>query len=194
MNERASAALADAGARAAAANPLAPVLAWFYRITTALAAVCFVAVVVLVLYQLGGEVFPYVPRSADEFAGYCMGASAFLALPDALRSGDHIRVTLITGRLPRQARRTTEWVALAISLALTAWMTWFMVRMAWVSWSSHEVSSGLIELPMWLPQGALAWGSVAFLVAMIELAVDLARGLTQIPGGGDTEEFFHADR
>ena len=58
----------------------------FFRITTALGAVCFVAVAVLVAYQLGGEVFPYVPRSADEFAGYCMGASAFLGLADALRA------------------------------------------------------------------------------------------------------------
>jgi hypothetical protein len=59
----------------------------------------------LVLYQLGGQLFPYVPRSADEFAGYCMGASAFLGLADALRSGDHIRVTLVADRLAPRARR-----------------------------------------------------------------------------------------
>ena len=60
-------------------------LAWYHGITRAASAACFVAVALFILYQLGGQVFPYVPRSADEFAGYCMGAAAFLGLADALR-------------------------------------------------------------------------------------------------------------
>lgn len=164
----------------------------FYALTTLLAACCFVAVALLVLYQLGGQLFPYVPRSADEFAGYCMGASAFLGLADALRSGDHIRVTLVADRLAPRARRVLEWLALGIGSALALWIAWYMLRMAWDSWVMNELSSGLIALPMWLPQGAMAWGAVAFALALLELFPLMAAG-GAMPGPGDTEE-FSADR
>lgn len=168
------------------------VLDWYFRATNALAATCFVAVAVLVLYQLGGQVFPYVPRSADEFAGYCMGASAFLGLADALRSGDHIRVTLVTERFPPRGRRFLDWVALATGLGLAVWIAWYTARLAIVSWQLDDVSSGLIALPMWVPQGGMAWGAIAFVVAMLELAMKM-RGGAPLPGGGDMQE-FNADR
>ena len=171
---------------------MANILDSFFRVTTVLAGICFVAVATLVLYQLGGQVWAYVPRSADEFAGYCMGASAFLGLADALHSGDHIRVTLVADRLPADARRAMEWIAIAIGLMMSAWMAWYIVRMAWFSWSQNELSSGLIALPMWIPQGAMAWGAVAFFVAMLELAGKMLGGAT-IPSGGDAKE-FSADR
>lgn len=171
---------------------MAAVLDWYFRLTVTLAGLCFVAVAGLVAYQLGGQALPYVPRSADEFAGYCMGASAFLGLADALRSGEHIRVTLVSSRLAPRARRAAEWLALAIGLALSAWIAWYMVRMAWVSWSLDDRSSGLIALPMWIPQGAMAWGAVAFVVAMLEQAVKMRSGAS-LSGSGETGE-FSADR
>ena len=171
---------------------MAAALDWYFRVTVALAALCFVAVAALVAYQLGGQVLPYVPRSADEFAGYCMGASAFLGLADALRAGEHIRVTLISSRLASGARRASEWLALTIGLALSAWMAWYMVRMTLVSWSLDDRSSGLIALPMWIPQGAMAWGAVAFVVAMLELAAKMHAG-APLSASGDAEG-FSADR
>ena len=141
-------------------------LAWYHGITRAAAAACFVAVALFILYQLGGQLFPYVPRSADEFAGYCMGAAAFLGLADALRSGDHIRVTLLGARLSAAGRRALDWIALALGGGLAAWVAWYITRLAWDSWVMDERSSGLIALPMWIPQAAMAWGAIAFVVAM----------------------------
>jgi TRAP-type C4-dicarboxylate transport system permease small subunit len=51
-----------------------------YGACAALGGVLFVGVAGFILYQLGSQVFDYIPRSADEFAGYCMAGSAFLAL------------------------------------------------------------------------------------------------------------------
>lgn len=162
-------------------------LAWYHGITRAAAAACFVAVALFILYQLGGQIFPYVPRSADEFAGYCMGAAAFLGLADALRSGDHIRVTLLGDRLPASGRRALDWLALALGGGLAAWVAWYITRLAWDSWVMDERSSGLIALPMWIPQAAMAWGAIAFVVAIVELALRMRAG-ERMPGGGDAEE------
>jgi TRAP-type C4-dicarboxylate transport system permease small subunit len=85
-----------------------------------------------------------------------------------------------------------EWLALGIGSALALWIAWYMLRMAWDSWVMNELSSGLIALPMWLPQGAMAWGAVAFALALLELFPLLAAG-ADLPGPGDAEE-FSADR
>lgn len=166
---------------------MAKLLAWYHGITRAAAAACFVAVALFILYQLGGQVFPYVPRSADEFAGYCMGAAAFLGLADALRSGDHIRVTLLGDRLSASGRRALDWLALAVGGGLAAWVAWYITRLAWDSFSMDERSSGLIALPMWIPQAAMAWGAIAFVVAIIELGLRMRAG-EPMPGGGEAEE------
>jgi TRAP-type C4-dicarboxylate transport system permease small subunit len=162
-------------------------LAWYHGLTRAAAAACFVAVALFILYQLGGQIFPYVPRSADEFAGYCMGAAAFLGLADALRSGDHIRVTLLGDRLSARGRRALDAFALALGGGLAAWVAWYITRLAWDSWTMDERSSGLIALPMWIPQAAMAWGAIAFVVAIVELGARMRAG-EPMPGGGDAEE------
>lgn len=165
----------------------------FFGLTTAVAAVLFVSIALLVLYQLGGQALPYVPRSADEFAGYCMGASAFLALADTFRSGEHVRVTLLSDRVGTAARRRLAWVSIIVSIGLAGWMSWYFVRQAWVSWSFNELSSGLIALPMWLPQGAMAWGALAFVVALLEAAVRLGAG-TPLPGSSDAPPTVRPER
>lgn len=171
---------------------MAVLLDGFFRLTTAAAAVLFVAIVALVLYQLGGQALPYVPRSADEFAGYCMGASAFLALADTFRSGEHIRVTLLTDRLGPSAVRLFAWIAILVSIGLAGWMAWYFVKQAWVSWAFNELSSGLIALPMWLPQGAMAWGAIAFVIALIEAAARLLAGIA-LPGTGEAPSLIGED-
>src|SRR3546814_12850629 len=88
-----------------------------------LAALFPVGICVLVLAQVVGRLMGVAVPSADEFAGYCMSASAFLALGYALRHNGHIRVTLLLDRLPAGKRRPFEVVCVAAGLALSAYHT-----------------------------------------------------------------------
>jgi TRAP-type C4-dicarboxylate transport system permease small subunit len=135
-----------------------------------LGAGCFVGVEIMVLYQLGGQFLPYIPRSADEFAGYLMGMSAFLALAYTLVADEHIRVTLVIHRVGPAARRLLERVAITLGMALAAYLAWHVSKLAWQSWQLDERSSGLIALPMWLPQAAMAFGAITFFLAVAERA------------------------
>lgn len=163
-----------------------------YRGTAALGAVCFVGVLALILYQLGGQAFPYTPRDADEFAGYCMGASAFLALADALRSGNHIQVRLVVDLFSPGPRRLVAWLTWAASTGLAAWVAWYFTRMTWISIELNEKSSGLIALPMWIPQAAMSWGAIVFVIAFLDAGITALarreapdRGLMSQGGHGD---------
>jgi len=135
-----------------------------------LGAVCFVGVEVMILYQLGGQFLPYIPRSADEFAGYFMGTSAFLALAYTFVAGEHIRVTVLIERVKPASRRVLERVAVTLATAMAAYLAYYIVKLAWQSWQFDERSSGLIALPMWIPQAAMAYGAVTFLLAVMDRA------------------------
>jgi len=159
----------------------------------ALAAVCFVGIELLILYQLGGQFLPYIPRSADEFAGYCMGASAFLALAHTFMADEHIRVTLVLDRVGARTRRVFERLAMTIAALLAGYLAWHVSKLAWQSWQFDERSSGLIALPMWVPQAAMAFGAVAFFLAVSERAWRVWRGEAVVTTM-QTGEVIRADR
>lgn len=147
-----------------------------YRTSAIAGALAFVGIEVLILYQLGGQFFDYIPRSADEFAGYCMAASAFLALAYTFNSNEHIRVTLISDRLAPGRRRLLDLCTVTCTVALTGFLAWYITGMAWQTWQIEERSAGLIALPLWIPQAAMALGAVVFLVAVVERAMRVWRG------------------
>ena len=163
-----------------------------YGASAALGGLLFVGVAGFILYQLGSEVFDYIPRSADEFAGYCMAGSAFLALAYTFDANEHIRVTLIAHRLRGAARRSLDIFAMLVSAGLTAYLAWYMVKMALISWQLHETTQGLIALPLWIPQSAMALGAAVFFIAVAE------KTLRVIAGEGidstETEGVARADR
>lgn len=140
-------------------------------IAASLGAVCFVGVEVMILYQLGGQFLPYIPRSADEFAGYLMGTSAFLALAHTFMAGEHIRVTLLVDRVGAATRSVLERCAVVLAAAMAAYLAYYMTKLAWQSWQFDERSSGLIALPMWVPQSAMALGAIVFFLAVVDRAV-----------------------
>lgn len=158
-----------------------------------LGAVCFVGVEVMILYQLGGQFAPYIPRSADEFAGYFMAASAFLALAYTFASDEHIRVTLVLERVAPSVRKVLERIAVTIAAGLAVYLAWHFCKLAWQSWQFDERSSGLIALPMWIPQAAMAFGAVAFCAAVAERAWRVWGGEAVESQAGD-KETIRADR
>ena len=169
------------------------VLDVLYLTSAVLGVICFVGVLAWILYQLGGQFFPYIPRSADEFAGYCMAASAFLALAHTFNANEHIRVTLVVDRLHHRLRHRVACLAILLALLLSAYLAWHMAKLAWLSLQLDERSSGLIALPLWIPQCAMAFGSWVFVIAVLERAISVWDG-GSIESVTAQEEVIRADR
>lgn len=171
-----------------------------YDLSAALAGLFLIALLGFVLYSVGpgvggwlqdilcgpaslfggalcvGNPFSYVAGSADEFAGYCMAASAFLALAATFGRGEHIRVTLVLERFSGTTRRLLELWCLGLGTLLSGYLAWFMVKNCLVSWRYGDMSTGLVATPLWIPQVGLAIGGVIFFVAILEKLVIVARG------------------
>lgn len=140
-----------------------------------------VVIIAQIIARLIGQQVP----AADDFAAWAMAASAFLALPYAMRHGDHIRVTLILQRLPAGLQRGTETLATALGFALAAWAAWHAAVFVHDSWQYDEVAQGLLRVPLWVPQLCMPVG-LALLALM--LGDRLWRCLAGLPLGDEAAD------
>ncbi len=142
-----------------------------------LAALFLAGICVLVLAQIIGRLMGVAVPSADEFAGYCLSASSFLALGYALRKNHHIRVTLLIDRLPRAYRRTAEGLCVAGGLAVSLFITVNTAEMVYYSVTFGDLTQGLVPIPLWIPQSGMMIGVSVLTLAFVVDAARMLRGL-----------------
>lgn len=150
------------------------VLDALYDGAAGLAALAMVALLVFVLLSVLGRQLGFNIPGVDAYAGYTMAAAGFLALAHTLKKGEHIRVTLLLSALKGGARRGLEIWALAAATALALLSAWYSCRLSWQSYQFHDISTSSDATPLWIPQLAMAAGTVVLAVAFIdELVLEL---------------------
>jgi TRAP-type C4-dicarboxylate transport system permease small subunit len=160
-----------------------------YAASLWLSALCLLAIAGLVGLQVVGRLLDAILKAAGsvqtgfvilslaEIAGYLLVAASFLALSATLKSGVHIRVTLVLNTLPAATRRVVEAGALAFAAAATAYATWHLGSFAYTSFLYNELSPGLIPVPLAYPQTAMAFGAAVLAIAFVdELVITLRQG------------------
>jgi len=147
-----------------------------YDGAAALAAVCMVGLLVMVLLSVLGRQLDFNLQGSDAYAGYLMAASGFLALAHTLKRGEHIRVTVLLGALKGARRRGLELWSLAAGSALALLFAGYSVRLSWQSYRLHDISTGNDATPLWLPQLAMAFGTSILAIALIDELVLELRG------------------
>jgi TRAP-type C4-dicarboxylate transport system permease small subunit len=139
-----------------------------YDAAGALAAVFMVGTLAMVLIGIGSRLTGWFVPGTDAYAGYCMAAAGFLALAHTFRRGEHIRVTLLLERAGVKLRRGLELWSLAAGTALASAFAFFSARLAWQSWDFHDISTGNDATPLWMPQLAMAAGSLVLAIAFVD--------------------------
>ncbi|MFM2119078.1 MAG: hypothetical protein RL722_546 [Pseudomonadota bacterium] len=147
-----------------------------YDGAAALAALCMVGLLVMVLLSVISRQLHFHVPGTDAYAGYLMAASGFLALAHTLKQGEHIRVTLLVGRLKGRAHHRLEVWALSAASALAGLAAWYAVRLVWQSRAFNDISTGNDATPLWIPQLSMAVGSVILAVALVDELVLELRG------------------
>jgi len=164
----------------------------------AMAALCLIAG--MVFAQVAGRVFdgalglfgqsPYgflIPSLA-EIAGFLLVAASFLALAGSMRAGEQIRVTLALGRLPARSRLIVEIAVLAIAVLLTGYFFFYAVQFVLQSHRYNEVSYGIIPIPLFIPQAAMAAGIGIFTVSLLDDLICAVSGGETSYGKADAEK------
>ena len=147
-----------------------------YDGAAALAAVFMVLLLVMVLASILGRQLHFNLPGVDAYAGYMMAAAGFLALAHTLKRGEHIRVTLLLAALHGKARRALEiWALFAASL-LAGLFALYSCKLAWQSYTFHDISTSNDATPLWLPQLTMALGTLVLAVAFVDELVLEVRG------------------
>ena len=148
-----------------------------FEATGYLAGLFMIGTLLAVLSSIFGRFIPALElHGADAYAGYCMAASAFLAMASTLRRGEHIRVTLIINRLSSRAHRWLDIFCHVLALAVSGALAWFSIRLVRQSLAFNDISTGLDATPLWIPQLGMALGTTLFALAFAEDLVDLMTG------------------
>jgi TRAP-type C4-dicarboxylate transport system permease small subunit len=145
-----------------------------------LSAACLVTIAAMVAAQLAGRLIDGVLKLAGlepigivilslaEIGGYLLAAASFLALAGTLKAGAHIRITMLLQVLPQRLRYAAELWAFGASALIIAYIAWQLSRFAWTSFLFNEVSPGVIRVPLFIPQVAMAAGAILLTVALLD--------------------------
>lgn len=118
-----------------------------------------------------------IPSYAD-FTGFLLAAASFLSLAYTLRDGAHIRVVLLIGRLPEKFQKVVEFWCISFALSVSLFFSWYTFKLTHESFIYNDLSSGMIAVPIWIPQTFMLLGLMVLSIALIDELVALLRGQT----------------
>ena len=141
-----------------------------------LAGVFLIAILLLMLALSIGRQIGINVKSGDDITAWCMAAMSFLALAHTFKSGEMIRVGLLTDRLKGRWKWVAEMFALMMAALLTGYFAWQVVSMTHTSWLINDMSTGVLVVPLWIPQIGFSAGLVILWIAVIDELVHVALG------------------
>ncbi len=160
-----------------------------YKASHALACACLALIAGLVVAQVLLRLFDALLRlvgqapmgiiipSLTELGGFLLVAATALALGPALKSGTHVRVSLLVENVPASLRRAMNALVLLAALLLVAFATYHLWDLTADALRFDERSYGLVAYPLWIPQAILTLGFAVFTLALLdEFALTLRTG------------------
>ena len=142
----------------------------------ALGGLFMVLLLVMVMLSIVSRQLHFNVPGIDAYAGYMMAAAGFLAMAHTLKKGEHIRVTLLIAGLKGGARKGFELWSLFAASALALLSAFYSSKLAWQSYTFHDISTSNDATPLWLPQLTMALGTIVLAVAFIDELVLELRG------------------
>ncbi len=163
----------------------------YYRLCFNCAAVCLCLICLTVSVQvffnlinkmssfITGESLGWQLPSYGDFTGYFLVATTFFAGAYTFRAGAHIRVQLLLQRLGHSsARRVVELVSCLAVIFVIGMGTYYALLLCLESHEYGDVSSGLIAVPIWIPQLVMVAGLFSLWLAVVDTFLQLLRNET----------------
>jgi len=152
---------------------LRSVLDFIYLAAGVLAALCLVAILVLIVLQMLARWFGEVAPGIPEYAGYFMAAASFLAFANALNRGSHIRVSILVNAVGPKMRRALNIWCFSIGAAIAWYFVYYAQKFVYWSYKFNDISQGQDKTQLWIPQSFVLLGSVILAIALTDHLVHL---------------------
>lgn len=144
----------------------------------ALAGLCVFALFVLMLIGGIGRQLNWPVSGVNDWVAWLCAAASFFAMAHAFRHGDFVRVTLLLEHLRPSVRRAVDAACLCVALVAVGYLTWWATAFTWESYQFAEVATGLVAIPIWIPQSSFVLGCWLLLLAVLDELLGVALGET----------------
>jgi len=140
------------------------------------AGVFLIAIFVLMMVLSAGRPLGINLPAGDDFAAWCMAATAFLGLAHTFRNGEMIRVGLLIDRFDGDTRRVIEIASLVVGCGFIGFFAWHAAVMNYQTYVFKDMAQGVVPVPLWIPQLGYSGGLVILLIAFVDELVHVLRG------------------
>ena len=110
-----------------------------------------------------------------EFSQYAMAAVFSLAAGPAIRTGVHVRISLISELLPSVARKWLDGIATIVALGIVLLLVLAMWTKTGTSFERNILATSVTKTPLWIPQALVLWGLIQL---WLDLLARLIRRMT----------------
>jgi TRAP-type C4-dicarboxylate transport system permease small subunit len=141
-----------------------------------LAGLFLIAILCLMMALSVGREIGVNVKSGDDITAWCMASMAFLGLAHTFKSGEMIRVGLLTDKLTGRTKHAFEIFALTMATVILGFFSWHVVSMTYTSWLINDMSTGVLVIPLWIPQSGFTAGLVILFIAVVDELVYVLAG------------------
>lgn len=141
-----------------------------------LAGLFLIAIFLLMMALSIGRQVGVNVQSGDDFTAWSLAAMGFLGLAHTFKSAELIRMGLVVEKLQGKSRQIMELIALTLGTLLVGFMAWAFVKMTYESWLLNDLSSGVVSVPLWIPQLGVSVGSTVLFIAVVDEFYNVATG------------------
>lgn len=111
-----------------------------------------------------------------EFSQYAMASIFALAAGPAIRTGVHVRISVLSELLPPRLRGFLDLAANLAALVIVALIIHAMGSKVAASYGRNILATSVTKTPLWIPQAMVLWGLVQFWLDLAARAMRLSTG------------------
>lgn len=150
---------------------------WLSHKAAIVSAACLGSMTVLMLAEVVARNFLSQSLTFSwEFSGYLMGAAFFFGAAYTLRTGGHVRVSVLSETVPPIVAKVLEYVTTLVGLVVVGFLAYALFDLAQTTFSRGVRSFTPMETPLIIPQGVLVLGALLLFLQMVARLIRLLRG------------------
>lgn len=147
---------------------------WLGRMAGYVGAAMIVGIAALVLAEITfRNLFSISLTFAWDYSAYMMAGAIFCGAAFTLRTGGHVRVSLLTHNVPPKFAYAIDLLATAFATAISCYAAWALILFAWSSFTTGRTSSTIDATPLVYPQGIIAFGATLLALQFVARLIRL---------------------
>jgi len=108
---------------------------------------------------------------------FMMVGLVYLAIAYVQSLKEHIKIEIVTSRLPLRIQEGLDLFGYAIGLLIFSIITWQSGRQAWEAWVTQDYTMGIVHFPLWPAKSILSLGTGLFCIRLI---LDIVHSLIKL--------------